>query len=188
MNLFSFREEIYIRGKIMGNYKEMEELINSLGNELWTFCLRLTNNKHEAEDLYQDTMVKALELKAEIDFNQNPRAYIYSLAVSINKNRFRKIFRRKSIAPIFDYDLNTIEDCRQDTECKVIKREEKRNINIAISKLSEKQRPVILMFYMEELSIRDISKYLNIPEGTVKSRLNSGRKILKKELEVEDFE
>ena len=74
----------------MGRFREMEELINSLGDNLWTFCLRLTLNKHEAEDLYQDTMVKALELKDEIDFNQNPKAYIYSLAIFINKNRFRK--------------------------------------------------------------------------------------------------
>lgn len=167
----------------MGRSREMEELINSLGNDLWTFCLRLTNDKYEAEDLYQDTMVKALKLKDEINFDQNPRAYIYSLAISINKNRFRKIFRRKKIAPIFDYDLNTIEDYKENIESQIVQNEEKESIDMAISKLNEGQRVVILMFYMEELSIKDISKYLNIPEGTVKSRLNSGRRALKKELE-----
>lgn len=172
----------------MGRSREIEELINSLGDSLWTFCLRLTINKHEAEDLYQDTMVKALELKDEIDFDQNPKAYIYSLAISINKNRFRKAFRRKKIAPIFDYDLNFVEDYGKDIESEIIQREEKRNIDMAISRLSENQRAVILMFYMEGLSIKNISKYLNIPEGTVKSRLNSGRKILKKKLEGEKFE
>lgn len=160
----------------------MEELITSLGDSLWTFCLRLTCNKFEAEDLYQDTMVKALELKDKIDFDRNPRAYIYSLAVSINKNRFRKILRRREIAPIFHYDLNFIEDTREDIESKIIQDEERINIDRAINKLSEKQRAVILMFYMEELSIKDIAYYLNIPEGTVKSRLNAGRKILKEEL------
>lgn len=163
----------------------MEELINSLGDSLWTFCLRLTCNQYEAEDLYQDTMVKALELKDKMDFDQNPRAYIYSLAISINKNRFRKIFRRKTIAPIFDYDLSTLEDCRENVEAQVIVNQERRAIDLAIGKLNEGQRAAILMFYMEDLSIRDIAKYLNIPEGTVKSRLNTGRKILKKELEGE---
>ncbi|NMA85745.1 MAG: RNA polymerase sigma factor [Tissierellia bacterium] len=172
----------------MAKSREMEELINSLGDSLWTFCLRLTCNKYEAEDLYQDTMVKALELKDEIDFNQNPRAYIYSLAISINKNRFRKVFRRKKIAPIFDYDLNTLEDYGENVESQVIQSQEKKIIDLAISKLNEGQRAVILMYYMEELPIRDISKYLNIPEGTVKSRLNTGRKILKKELEGEEYE
>lgn len=172
----------------MGRSKEMEELIHSLGDSLWTFCLRLTYEKLEAEDLYQDTMLKALELKEKIDFHENPKAFIYSLAVSINNNRFRKIFRRKKIAPIFDIDLKFIEDSKTNIESKVIINEEKTDINIAIDKLNNGQKSVILMYYMEDLSIKDIAKYLKIPEGTVKSRLNSGRKILKRELEEEGYE
>ena len=171
----------------MGQFKEIEELIHSLGDSLWTFCLRLTYGKLEAEDLYQDTMVKALELKGKIDFDKNPKAYIYSLAVSINNNRFRKIFRRKEIAPIFHLDLNFIEDSKTNIESKVILNEEKTDIELAIDKLSKSQKPVMLMFYMEDLSIREIGEYLNVPEGTVKSRLNSGRKTLKKELEGKGY-
>lgn len=168
----------------MAKSKQMEELIHNLGDGLWTFCLRLTYDKIDAEDLYQDTMLKALELKDKIDFDRNPKAFIYSLAVSINSNKFRKVFRRKRIAPTFHYDLDFIEDSNTDIESKIIINEEKSYINIAINNLNANQKAVILMFYMEDLSIKDISKYLNIPEGTTKSRLNSGRKVLKNELEV----
>jgi len=168
----------------MGKSKLMEELIHSLGDSLWTFCLRLTYGKIDAEDLYQDTMLKALELKDKIDFDKNPKAYIYSLAISINNNRFRKISRRKRIAPTLHYDLDFIEDLDTNIESKIIIGEERTDINIAMNKLNQKQKSVMLMFYMEDLSINDISKYLKIPEGTIKSRLNSGRKVLKKELEV----
>ncbi len=47
----------------MNSYLSINELIEELGNGLWTFCLRLTENRIEAEDLYQDTILKALELK-----------------------------------------------------------------------------------------------------------------------------
>lgn len=172
----------------MQRSEQMEELINSLGNDLWTFCLRLTYEKFEAEDLYQDTMLKALELKEKIDFDRNPKAFIYSLAVSMNNNRFRKMFRRKRIAPSFHYELDFIEDSETNVESQVVIDESKECINFAIRKLNKNLKSVILMFYMEDLSIKDISKYLNIPEGTVKSRLNSGRNNLKKELEVIGYE
>lgn len=171
----------------MRKSKQMEELIYSLGDSIWTFCIRLTYARLDAEDLYQDTMLKALELKNEIDFDKNPKAFIYSLAVSINNNKFRKMFRRKKLAPIIHYDLGFIKDEEIDIESKTILNEEKTDIDIAINNLNNNQRPVILMFYMEDLSIMDISKYLNIPEGTVKSRLNSGRKILRKELEGKGY-
>lgn len=167
----------------MDREKAMEDLISTLGDGLWTFCLRLTYNKIEAEDLYQDTMLKALELKEAIDFDHNPKAFVYSLAVSINRNRFRKFFRHRRIAPEFDYDLNYIEDISASTEAKVIEKEEKSQVDKAIEKLNDNLKPVILMYYMEELSIKDIASYLSIPEGTVKSRLNTGRKKLKEELE-----
>ncbi len=172
----------------MDKSRQMEELINSLGDSLWTFCLRLTYERLEAEELYQDTMLKALELKDEIDFDRNPKAFIYSLAVSINNNRFRKIFRRREIAPTVYYDLNVIEDDNTNIESRIIVEQEKTELELAISKLNKNQKAVILMFYMEELSIKDIADYLKIPEGTVKSRLNAGRKSLKNELEGMNYE
>ena len=171
----------------MGESKQMEALIESLGDSLWTFCLRLTYEKLEAEDLYQDTMVKALELKEKIDFDKNPKAFIYSLAISINNNRFRKILRRRRIAPTFYDSLDHIEDPEPGIESQVIQKVEKTDLEMAISKLSKGQKAVILMYYMEEIGIKEISRYLNIPEGTTKSRLNSGRKLLRKELEVKGY-
>lgn len=171
----------------MDRSKEMEELINNLGNRLWTFCKRLTYEKYEAEDLYHDTMLKALELKDKIDFDNNPRAFIYSLAVSINNNRIRKLLRRKSIAPTYHYDLDIIKD-NIDIELEIVENEKKKILDRSINNLNPKQKPVILLFYMEDLSIKEIANYLKIPEGTVKSRLNKGREILKKELEVIDYE
>lgn len=171
----------------MEKSKQMEELINNLGDKLWTFCIRLTYDKLEAEDLYQDTILKALELKDKIDFDKNPAAFIYSLAVSINNNRFRKIFRRRGIAPIIHFDLDFIKDSKTDVEYEALGDERRSDIDIALNSLNKNQKAIILMFYMESMSIKDISKYLNIPEETVKSNLSIGRKKLKKELEGKGY-
>lgn len=172
----------------MNSYLSINELIEELGNGLWTFCLRLTENRIEAEDLYQDTILKALELKDRLDYDNNPRAFIYSLAVSINKNRFRKFFRRMRIAPISEVELASLKDTSRSTEDELVQLEEKTRLDLAIEKLNKVQRPVILMYYMEDMSIREISDYLKIPEGTVKSRLNTARKNLRRELEDLDYE
>ena len=171
----------------MDESERMEELIKSVGDNIWTFCQRLTYNRLDAEDLYQDTILKAVELKSTIDYEKNPRAFIYSLAVSINNNKLRKILRRGRIAPTYYYEEEFFKDSNKSVESEFLLEEEKVHINQAIDKLTDKQKPVVLMFYMEDLSIIEISKYLKIPEGTVKSRLYSGRKILKEELEGKGY-
>lgn len=189
MNLFNSYEDIISEGGYkMDESQLMEQLIRENGDKLWNFCLRLTNNRLIAEDLYQDTMLKAVKLKDNIKWNQNPTAFLFSLAVSINKNRFRRLFRRAKLAPIIDIDINKviIKD-KENIESKIEQSELQKDINIAINNISLNQRAVILMFYMEDMSIVEISKSLNIPVGTVKSRLSIGRSKIKKELEDKGY-
>ena len=166
----------------------MEKLIEESGDRLWTFCIRLTNDRLVAEDLYQDTMLKAIKLKKDIDWSQNPTSFLFSLAVSINKNIFRRFYRRAKIAPIVDLDINSIPIVdKSNVEDTIATNETQNDINIAINSLSLDQKSVILMFYMEDMSVKEISNALDIPIGTVKSRLNIGRNKLKKELEGKGY-
>ncbi len=69
-------------------------------------------------------------------------------------------------------------------EEQMISGEEKQLVQRAVSGLPERYRLPVLLFYMEELKLSEIAQVLNIPEGTVKSRLFKAKKLLKKELEV----
>ena len=71
---------------------------------------------------------------------------------------------------------------KDNVESKIEASETQKDINIAISKLPLEQRAVILMFYMDDMPIKEIADALKIPIGTVKSRLSIGRNRLKKEL------
>lgn len=61
-------------------------------------------------------------------------------------------------------------------------------VRSAVGKLPDKYRIPVLLFYMEELSISDISSILKLPEGTVKSRIHRAKKILKQKLEDQAYE
>ena len=72
------------------NEIQLEQCIKEYGKDIYAFCSQLTRNLQETEDLYQDTFLKAVELGARIDFEQNPRSYLVSIALRIWKNRRRK--------------------------------------------------------------------------------------------------
>ena len=70
------------------NEIQLEQCIKEYGKDIYAFCSQLTRNPQETEDLYQDTFLKAVELGARIDFEQNPRSYLVSIALRIwNKSQ-----------------------------------------------------------------------------------------------------
>lgn len=73
---------------------------------------------------------------------------------------------------------------KKSVEEQMISKEEKKLVRAAVDALPEKYKLPVLLFYMEELKLSEISQILNIPEGTVKSRLYKAKQVLKKELEV----
>lgn len=166
---------------------ELEQCIHEYGKEIYSFCKHLTCNRQEADDLYQDTFLKAVELQQKIDWKENPKSFLLSVVVRIWKNRRRKAAWRNRIAPtevlIEERDVEEGCDTEVSLEENYIIREESRIVRDAVYKLPEKLRMCVLLFYMEELSISQIAKVLKIPQGTVKSRLYQARKQLEKELE-----
>lgn len=165
---------------------ELEMCIAEYGKDLYSFCCYLTYSKMEADDLYQDTFVKVIEL-GKIDVSNNPKSYLLSIAVRLWKNRKRKLERRRQ-ALVSD----TMEELEQEGRLKtkksspeqeMIQKEQKENVQHAVSGLPDKLRIVALLYYMEDRKVTEISEILHVPQGTVKSRLHKARKILREKLE-----
>lgn len=167
--------------------QELERCIEEYGKDIYSFCKYLTNNLLEADDLYQDTFLKAIESKEKIEYGNNPKSYLLSIALRIWKNKKRKFAWRKRIAdvqPIVDErDRNISESAEPSLEERMTSKEKDEIIRKAVNKLPEKFKIVVLLFYMEDLSTAQIAETVKIPIGTVLSRLHQARKILKKELE-----
>lgn len=171
--------------------EDIENIISEYGNVIYKFCIKLTQNKEDGEDLYQHTFLKAVELKHRLDKNNNPRSFLISVAVKTWKNSVRKRMRRGLIAQSIHVDtqeLIDIKDTRTSTEQEIIKKETESEINRAVEKLEDKFKLPIIMYYTAELPLEEIAKVLKIPKGTVKSRLHKARQIIKRELEEIGYE
>lgn len=170
------------------NREQLEQCIHKYGKEVYTFCSQITGNRLEAEDLYQDTFLKAMELEERIDYNQNPRSYLISVALRIWKNRKRKFAWRRRIAGICELTEEKAKDGmpgqEESVEHTILKKELEEQVRKAVGNLAEKYRIPVYLYYTLQLSVEEIANVMEIPQGTVKSRLHKARALLKRELEV----
>ena len=169
------------------NKLELERCIQEYGRDIYSFCKHLTYNVQDADELYQDTFLKAVELHWKIDGQDNPKSYLLSIAVHLWKNRRRKAAWRNRIASVAslteEQEENLIGGVEISPEEIYLVNEEMQIVRSAVDKLPEKLKVCVLLFYMEDLSVAQVAKTLKLPEGTVKRRLYQARKLLEKELE-----
>lgn len=167
--------------------QELEMCIDDHSKDIYSFCKYLTNNSLEADDLYQDTFLMAVEIKEKIEYGNNPKSYLLSVALRLWKNKKRKFAWRKRIADVQSIadarDADMGESAEPSLEERIAIKEKDESIRMAVNRLPEKLKIVVLLFYMEDLSTAQIAETMKIPKGTVLSRLHQARKILKKELE-----
>ena len=167
---------------------EFECFLQEYEKDIFSFCCYLTMNSDKADDLYQDTVLQAFEMIEKIDVSNNPKSFFFSIAVGKWKNARRKTKRRNKIAPTilfgdFTGDLIGGIEPEHQTQITIFMD----CINATLSKMDDKFKIPLILFYFDGCNDDSISKICNIPKGTVKSRLHKGRKILKEALEKEGF-
>lgn len=168
--------------------EQFETLLARHGDEIFGFCCHITGSRSNAEDLYQDAVLKAFELLGRIDgISRNglkqARNYVIGIAVKLNCNQSRRTTRNSKLFVADGESLLGIamddSDIIRDTEQKTVYRE----LRAVIGGLPERLRNVVYMYYYAEMPVADIAQQLEIPQGTVKSRLNKARKEIKKKME-----
>lgn len=159
-----------------------QQMIQEYGPDLYRFCLTLTKDRDQADDLYQDSFVLALTYDRDID-PEGFRSLLFRIAHRKWQDGRRKWARRNRIAPETSEDLLiSLVDQGPSLEDQVLEREKSREINQAILDLPDPMREVVLLFYMADYSLKEIAQSLDLPEGTVKSRLHYAKETLKENL------
>lgn len=165
---------------------EFEDCVRVYGKDIFSFLCRMTGNRQEAEELYQDTFLKLLELGEAPDPGKNPKNYLLTIAVNLWKNRRRKFAWRQRITggtvPAEELDAVLPSDGNSPEES-VISMEERRAVREAVLRLPHRYRVVVVLMFMESMKISEIACLLHIPEGTVKSRIYKAKRMLERELE-----
>lgn len=166
---------------------ELEQFVTEYGADIYSFCRCLTGSRQETDDLYQETFLRAVEKKEILDAAGNPKSYLLSTAVRLWKNQRRKAAWRGRIAdvrqPGDDAGLwERQEEPGNLPEQELLREEERAAVRHAVDRLPDKMKVTVLLYYMEDRSVEQISGILHIPQGTVKSRLYQARKFLQNEL------
>lgn len=158
-----------------GDRAAFGELYEEMGRSVYFNCLKLLGNTQQAEDITQDTFMKALEKLDSLKEPENFSAWVNRIAINNCKMYFRKnprIAEEESEKIIDDTpDSELIPDDYADSE-------EKRRIimNIIDTALTDEQRQTIILFYFDMMSVAEIAEIMECSVGTVTSRLSAARK------------
>jgi RNA polymerase sigma-70 factor (ECF subfamily) len=159
--------------------------------QLYTAALRMTRNPADAEDLVQETYLKAYRAYDTFEAGTNLKAWLYRILTNTYINRYRKQQRRPS-----EVDLGELEDlylyrrlssdatsdASRSTEDRVLDGLVEADVKQAVESLPENFRIPVLLADLEGFAYKEIAEILDIPIGTVMSRLHRGRKALERAL------
>ena len=172
-----------------GDQDALNDLFNALYNDVYYFALKTVKDDQIACDITQETFVEIINT---LDKLQEPAAFVKWMKQITYHQCTRYFKKKKDVIVDEDEEGNTIFDTLAEENSEFIpdealdKDEFKKTIMSMIDELSEEQRAALMMFYYDELSIKQIAEIQGTNENTVKSRLNYAKKGIKKS--VEDYE
>ena len=168
-----------------------EEDALALSDQVYRVARHLVGSREEAEDLMQETYARAFRSWRSYQPGTNLRAWLLRILTNLNIDRGRKRQRTPETQPLEEGDYflyNKLEaavgDAAADEE-RVVERLSQDDIVGALSAVPHNFRDVVVLVDIGDFSYADAAQILDIPIGTVMSRLHRGRRILKKQLAEE---
>lgn len=155
----------------------IDEYIQHYGRRLYGLCRFLCSNPFDADDLYQETWLRVLKHIDKYDPARGFEPWLTKICVNAYRSRLRRIVR----SPLLDFSSSEEKERLMDS----IPAPGPKNYTLlyeAVDGLPEKLRLAVILFYFRGEDLVSIAQILNIPVGTVKSRLNKSRKLLKEVL------
>lgn len=145
---------------------DVERVVHTYGNMLFRLCLITLGNASDAEDVIQETMITYLLKKSEFKDAEHEKAWLITVA----SNKCKDLLRFRARHPMID--LEQIQEfAAEDSDSGILE---------ALMTLPEKFRIVLILYYVEEYRIEEISKVIGKTPSAVKMRLQKGRSLLEK--------
>ena len=171
--------------------EKFESIAFEYMDSLYSTALRMTRNAEEAEDLVQDTYLRAFRFFEKFQQGTNFKAWIFKILTNTFINRYRKKMRTPQQVQFekVEYGIENDKNKNQVPEWKGYDENNYKemfddHVAGALTQLSEEFRMVILLADVEGFSYKEISEMIDRPIGTVMSRLFRGRRLLQKVLET----
>lgn len=167
---------------LAGDGQSFESLVKRYLKPVYNFLYRLTNDASALDDLTQITFIKVWQNIKKFKQDKNFRTWLYTIA----KNTAYDYFKKKKTTPFSFFEdsegNNKLENISEDEILPLEllgKADAAKELEIALSKISDQYRIILLMRYKDGFSLQEISEILNLPYNTVKSQHQRGLKALR---------
>jgi RNA polymerase sigma factor (sigma-70 family) len=163
---------------LVGEQAAWEELVKTHTRRVYAICYRFTNRENEAQDLTQEVFMRVFKSLGSFRAGEGSfTVWLTRLTRNLLVDHYRRT-KQDRITDNIDDQLTVLEERTamfSRTDGLLAGREAGELLQAALQKLSPELREAVILRDLEELEYREIAKVLNVPEGTVKSRLNRGR-------------
>jgi len=157
--------------------KALEELVDTWEKRLFYYVRRLLDDEQETWDVLQETWLKVFEGIGSLRDAKSLPVWLYRIA----RNTAVSHLRRKLSTFAFKPDENNPVTAVENNE--IFRFEDAEQVHRALGELTLSHREVLTLFFLEDLSVKEVAVVLDVPPGTVKSRLYYAKRALKKVLE-----
>ncbi|MEK8127850.1 RNA polymerase sigma factor SigW [Paenibacillus filicis] len=172
-----------------GDRAAFAELVELYKDKIFHLAYRMLHNRHEAEEIVQETFLRVYTNLERYDDQQKFSTWIYRIGTNLCIDRLRK----RKISYSLDAEMSdgegsdwysTLASLDQTPDQQVALSETQAQIRESIETLPEKYKAVVVLRYLQDLSLQEISDALSMPVTTIKTRLHRGREYLRKKLEL----
>ncbi len=170
-----------MKGNKMPANQYLEKLMSDYGDSVFRICFLYLKDYHLAEDAVQETFMRAIMSYEKFEQRSSEKTWLTRIAINCCKNIMRTHW--------FQIVKNNLADYQEkNSDNPIDALVEKNSISSAIMKLDLNDREIIILYYYQELSIKDIAAIGNTSENTVNQRLYRARKKLKKILMEDGYD
>ena len=162
-----------------GQKDALEELVSSWEKKLFYYIRRLVEDEQDSWQILQETWVKVLQGITRLREPRKLPAWLYSIARMTALSHLRSRYSEQAL-------LNSHEDVSSTGNCESdLTFDDAEQVHYGLGKLSLQHRDVLTLFFLRDLTVQEIAQVLDVPDGTVKSRLYYARRALRTVLEKE---
>ena len=180
---------VLVKEALDGSQKAFKLLLRKHREAIYHVILRIVRNPQEAEDLVQETFMKAFTSLSSYRSQYKFTTWLYRIAANSSIDYLRK---KKIAAFSLDEEVSTkrgsltleVADWTYNPEIDLVAKQKRFSIDRAISDLPKRYREVVTLRHKDEKSYEEIASILRIPVGTVKARIFRARVLLKKKLKT----
>ncbi len=175
--------ELVLRVRV-GDLDALGELYERYKGAVYRTALAITRDESVAEDVLQETFLRTCTYAHSIDENLPLGPWLYRVAVNLSYSWSSRVKRWLNVLQE-TFDQWVVPTCRS-PEALTEEREWQQALMCAIDALPDRHRTVVILYYLEELTLKEIAYVMDLPEGTVKSRLYYAREMLRAHLDEQE--